>query len=346
MFVGGACFAAELVAIIGVEASLCYFLDDDGNSDFFLAAGFGVGWGQDVGIQAIVSNADTIHDMAGWSASGAVGVALGVEVTAGGIVAASAPMAKDLEPTYAAILAAINEASVVTMDETGWRIGGLHAWLWTATTTTLTAFTVAEGRGFDDACRLVNELFDGTLIRDGWAPYLGYTKATHQSCVAHLLRRSPVMIETLPGHERGLARDVKDLLIDALGARNLDTAELRAAAAEDFTERLQLLLDSPAARLGADNVRLAKHLTRQGAAIFTFLANPDVEATNWRAEQAIRPAVVNRKVWGGNRTNHGARTWERLVTVLTTCRQQGLDTLQALIDLAQRPAPALAIPTH
>jgi len=22
----------------------------------------------------------------------------------------------------------------------------------------------------------------------------------------------------------------------------------------------------------------------------------------WRAEQAIRPAVVNRKVWGGNRT--------------------------------------------
>ncbi len=96
----------------------------------------------------------------------------------------------------------------------------------------------------------------------------------------------------------------------------------------------------------ADNRRLAKHLTRQGAAIFTFLTNPDVDATNWRAEQAIRPAVVNRKVWGGNRTDHGARTWERLVTVLTTCRQQGLDTLRVLIDLAHRPAPALAIPIH
>ena len=33
-----------------------------------------------------------------------------------------------------------------------------------------------------------------------------------------------------------------------------------------------------------------------------------VQATNWPAEQAIRPAVVNRKVWGGNRTEAGARS--------------------------------------
>jgi transposase len=271
--------------------------------------------------------------------------ALGIEVTAGGIVAASASMAKDLEPTYTAVLAAVNEASVVTMDETGWRIGGVHAWLWTATTATLTAYTVAEGRGFDDACRLVNKLFDGTLVRDGWAPYLGYTNATHQSCVAHLLRRCHNMIEALPAHERGLALDVKTLLLDALAARNLEPDALLGASA-DFGERLQLLLDGPGARLGADNVRLAKHLTREAKAVFTFLSNPDVDATNWRAEQAIRPAVVNRKVWGGNRTDHGARTWERLVTVLATCRQQGLDTLRVLIDLAHQPARTLAIPIH
>jgi hypothetical protein len=36
--------------------------------------------------------------------------------------------------------------------------------------------------------------------------------------------------------------------------------------------------------------------------IVTFLYCPGLEATNWRAEQAIRPMVVERKVWGGNRT--------------------------------------------
>ena len=36
--------------------------------------------------------------------------------------------------------------------------------------------------------------------------------------------------------------------------------------------------------------------------LFTFLRVPGVQATNWRAEYAIRPPVVCRKAWGGNRT--------------------------------------------
>jgi hypothetical protein len=34
----------------------------------------------------------------------------------------------------------------------------------------------------------------------------------------------------------------------------------------------------------------------------TFLTTPGVAATNWRAEQAIRSAAVNRKNWGGKNT--------------------------------------------
>ncbi len=39
-------------------------------------------------------------------------------------------------------------------------------------------------------------------------------------------------------------------------------------------------------------------------------------------EQAIRPAMVNRKVWGGNRTTVGARTQQALMSVFETCRRQ------------------------
>ena len=76
---------------------------------------------------------------------------------------------------------------------------------------------------------------------------------------------------------------------------------------------------------------MANHLLRERDALFTFLNCPGLEATNWRAEQAIRPMVVVRKVWGGNRTTRGAQTQSILVSILQTCRQQ----LQPVSSLLQ-----------
>jgi Transposase IS66 family len=71
------------------------------------------------------------------------------------------------------------------------------------------------------------------------------------------------------------------------------------------------MLASEADRLGAQidklvagatryppNRRLLNHLAAEREHLFTFLRLPGVQATNWRAEQAIRPAVVTRKHWG------------------------------------------------
>jgi len=63
------------------------------------------------------------------------------------------------------------------------------------------------------------------------------------------------------------------------------------------------------------NQRLANHLRRERDAMFTFLYCPGLDATNYRAEQAIRPMVVTRKVWGGNRTEKGAYTQGVLVSI-------------------------------
>jgi transposase len=81
-----------------------------------------------------------------------------------------------------------------------------------------------------------------------------------------------------------------------------------------------------------------------------FLDKPWVDATNWRAEQAIRPAVVNRKVWGGNRTWKGAQAQGVLSSVLRTCWQNNRPALD-FISLALRahgnralPRPILLLP--
>jgi len=88
----------------------------------------------------------------------------------------------------------------------------------------------------------------------------------------------------------------------------------------------------------AQHRRLFKHLRHERSALFTFLTADGVDATNWRAEQAIRPAVVNRKVWGGNRTDAGAVTQGRVMTSLRTAHQQGADAIALLVDLARAPS--------
>ena len=146
------------------------------------------------------------------------------------------------------------------------------------------------------------------------------------------------MADDLPDWARATPRAVGDLLAEALDARDLDP-DGRAEAVADIGERLDLLLERPHPHEA--NRRLVKHLRHERAALFTFLATDGVDATNWRAEQAVRPAVVNRKVWGGNRTARGARTQGRVMTFLRTAHQQGADAIAMLVDLARAPNPGV-----
>jgi transposase len=97
------------------------------------------------------------------------------------------------------------------------------------------------------------------------------------------------------------------------------------------------------------NRKLLKHLTNERAHLLTFLRAPAIAATNWRAEQAIRPAVVNRKHWGGNRTRHGADIQQTLMSVIRTSRQQHVCPITLLEDLQHHRTPApssmLQLPT-
>ena len=56
---------------------------------------------------------------------------------------------------------------------------------------------------------------------------------------------------------------------------------------------------------------------------FTFLRQPGLDVSNWRAELAIRFGVILRKVWGGSRTWVGAQAQAVLMSVWRTCWQQG-----------------------
>jgi transposase len=261
---------------------------------------------------------------------------LGITVTAGALCTAAQTTGTALEPVHADLVRRANTAPAVTMDETGWRVGGMGAWLWVATTDTVTVYRVADSRGFDSATTLIDKNYDGTIIRDGWAPYRRYTNARHQTCAAHILRRCGELDTDLPAWARSTPRVVADIVHTALDARQLPHDE-RQQVAVDLTERVELLATQHQPH--HECRKLVAHLVNERDALFTFLTVPGVDATNWRAEQAIRPAVVNRKVWGGNRTPRGAVTQGRIMSVLVTARQLGIDSIDYLTRNARAPAP-------
>src|SRR5262245_37200486 len=94
----------------------------------------------------------------------------------------------------------------------------------------------------------------------------------------------------------------------------------------------------------AANERLARHLWNHRDDLFTFLRQPGLDATNWRAELAIRFGVILRKVWGGSRTWAGARAQSVLMSVWRTCWQQGRSALDFLSHLLRGIPMALALP--
>jgi transposase len=97
-------------------------------------------------------------------------------------------------------------------------------------------------------------------------------------------------------------------------------------------------------KANATNERLAQHLWTHRDDLFTFLREPGLDATNWRAELAIRFGVILRKVGGGSRTWAGARVQSVLMSVWRTCWQQDRSALDFLSLLLRGPQVALALP--
>jgi transposase len=269
----------------------------------------------------------------------------GLSITCGGLVHAIRRAARQAEPTYATLTAQVRGSPIVTPDETGWKVEGRLRWLWVFVTPTTTVYRIQAGRGYEEAAAVLGDDFAGVIVRDGWPPYRKFPQAIHQTCLAHLLRRCRTLIRDQ--HETHFAPRVQRVLQHALRVRDRYRAGQISthgvAVARGYLQnQLNLLIDRPGRRRVAQN--FATHLAIEFPAVFTFLLEPDaIDATNWRAEQALRPAVVTRKVCGGNRSPRGAHTQEVLASVLRTIQQRDLDAAVILSALLRSPHPTAAL---
>ena len=265
-------------------------------------------------------------------------VALGLDFTRSGACQADARLAQQARPIYEELIELISHSAIVHADETGWRIGMLSAWLWVFTNREMTVYTIQESRGHEVVVEILGREFAGILVSDCFAAYDHQALAAwlKQKCVGHILKDLSQMEQGKIGGAVRFAREVIAVLRAALALRDRKPTLSEvgfAAEAARIEQRLDELIDARRRLTDPDNVRLAKRLRKQRAHLLGFLYVEGLDATNNQAERMLRPAVITRKTSGCNRTDGGAQTHSILASILVTCRQQALPSIDFLVKV-------------
>jgi transposase len=267
----------------------------------------------------------------------------GLQVCRSGWCRADRKLARTARPVYERLIELIRQCSTVHVDETGWRIGTLSAWLWVFTNHEITVYDIRANRSSDVVIDILGEQFRGILASDGFLAYdeKRLSDWLKQKCVGHLLCDLKDMREKKTGRALQFARQMTTLLQEALRLKaekpNLDPFTFAQRARSLETQLDQLI--APQRRLtDKDNARFAKRLRKHRPHLLRFLYVDGLDATNNQAERMIRPAVITRKTNGCNRTMPGAETHAILSSVLVTCRQHSIPIVDYLVQLQRTGA--------
>ena len=224
------------------------------------------------------------------------------------------------------------------MDETGWRINTLSAWLWVFTNQAATVYAIRDNRSSDVVVEILGRGFKGTLVSDCLMVYDDKRLAAwlKQKCLSHLLKDLKEMEESKTGRAVRFAQQLTTVLRAALELKaekpNLDPV-IFAQRAQALETQLDTLISQRRQLKDRDNLRFARRLRKHRPHLLRFLYVDGLDATNNLAERQLRPGVIIRKTNGCNRSKGGADTHSVLTSILTTCRQRSVPILDYMVSL-------------
>jgi transposase len=248
---------------------------------------------------------------------------------------------------YQQLRADIRRAAVVHTDDTGWRVGGAGAQLMVFTTPHLTVYQVRAQHRNEEVREVLGDDFGGTLVCDRGKSYDAQELDgwKQQKCFSHLFANLREIEPYQWGRALQFPRQLRALLEQSLHlARRREQLapqqfQQQVAALE---QALEVLLRDRTLR-NRLNQRLLDGIGAQHDRhnLLRFLEDPRVEPTNNRAERALRPAVIRRKISQCSKTDSGSRTFEAFLSVIQTLKQRSPLTLsKSLLDLLTAPGPA------
>jgi hypothetical protein len=273
-----------------------------------------------------------------------------VEISLGSIPAQEQRVSHALKEAVTKAQAYVQQQAVANVDETSWHQLHETGWLWVGVTAQVTVFKRFATRGAGGVDGLLGPAYAGTVGSDRYSAYNHLPIAQRQVCWAHLKRDFQAFVE-----RGGQSQIVGRLLLVqvehlfALWYRVRDGTLSR----RDFQNAMQPIQHEVHCLLSI-GTQLKRRETRQTClnllklepALWTFVEVGGVEPTNNAAERALRRGVLWRRRSFGTQSDAGSRFVERILTVVTTLRQQNRNVLEYLTAACQaamlgEPAPSL-----
>ncbi len=220
------------------------------------------------------------------------------------------------------------------VDETGWRESGQRNWLWVNATRDVTVFHLLGGRSAKQARRVIDSSAKSIITTDRYGAYTWLAAARRQICWAHLARDFQAMVErggesaktghALLEHSQHLFKQWHRVR-DATLSRAQFQVQLKP-----IRLHVKALLEAGSRLDQAKTRRVCQNILKVEKSLWTFARVEGVEPTNNAAERALRRAVLWRRKSFGTQSEAGSRFVERILSVITTLRQQGRDVLDYL----------------
>ena len=259
----------------------------------------------------------------------------------GSIPALAQAVSEALAQPVAEAQAYVQAQPVNNVDETSWRERTQRTWLWVSATPLVTVFLLVATRGGGGLKQLLGEVYTGIVGSDRWSAYNWLDPKRRQLCWAHLKRDFQAFVER-GGEPARLGQDLLECVEQLFGLWHgvrdgpVSRADFQVAMQPIQTRVGELL------RVG---VQLAHDKTRRTCAkilalevaLWTFVRIAGVEPTNNGAERPLRRAVLWRRRSFGTHSGDGSRFVERILTTVTTLRQQKRDVLDYLTEACAAP---------
>jgi len=253
----------------------------------------------------------------------------GLKLSAGGLSQALCRVARRLEGHYEQLIESIRASPAVNADETSWYVGRPGFWLWCFVTPAATVYRVDDSRGSEVVNDVLGEKFAGVLVSDCLRSYDPVDCRKHK-CFAHHLRAIAQAGGENPGdylrNWRMMFKTANVLYQERNAIEPLRFEQMR----RNLERSKDALLDQPLT-YPAD-IRIRDRLIKHRPHLLRCLQEPAAEPTNNRAERALRPAVIARKLSCGNRSENGKRAWEILASLGATCQQRGHELVDYLAE--------------
>jgi transposase len=256
----------------------------------------------------------------------------GVNVSEGSITNAMKRLKYYLGDYYSDLLEKVKSAPTRYKDETSHRFNGRNFWAWVIATKEWVYYAIERRRSQKVAKALGSDI--GVDVCDGYAGY-NKLKSEKQRDWAHLLRiaKKPRYQfgeeENFAEYKRFVARLSR---LHHSAKCTLRKGKLSRTLRGKYDRRLWVLLQT-APTHGRNITRLINYLMKFDGQWFTFLQYKGVEPTNNRAERALRPMVIKRRISQQSRGADNMDSYAMQMSMYMTTKVQGQDYIEKLSDI-------------